>query len=184
MFLTLRTQWVCLVSHVLEIIQTNLCTLDVLRIQHWLAPIWCLLFFLFSNCFMCCSYQDLSGMNFKLTLQERSFLILWCVISSEQGRMWCTCEKRHQLRKAPHSQGSHTIISLRPTQTLTKGMNQTKPSGEGRKGKIVCVHGLMWLAANLCLYTCLCVCVECIWHSWTLRMGNNKHDKTVSEGKE
>lgn len=95
------------------------------------------------------------------------FSRLWCVISSEQGRMWCTCKKRHQLKTAPHSQGSHTIISLRPTQTLTKGMNQTKPWGEGRKVKVR-----------------VCVCVQCIWHSQTQRLGSNKQDETVSEGKE
>lgn len=134
---------------------------------------------------MCSSYQDLSGMNFKLTLQERSFWMLWCVISSEQGRMWCTCEKRHQLRKAPHSQGSHTIISLRPTQTLTKGMNQTKPLGEGRKGRVnVCVC-VVWLAASVafvCLSVRLCVCVCKMYLAQSKpRLGSNKQDKTVGE---
>lgn len=103
-----------------------------------LPPIWSFLLSLSSTFLMCSPYQDLSGMNFKLTPQ---FLDPLMCDFQWTRRMWCTCERRHQLKKAPHSQGSHTIISFRPTQTLTKSMNQTKPSGEGRKkGKSVYVY--------------------------------------------
>lgn len=61
--------------------------------------------------------------------------------------------------------GSHTIISLRPTQTLTKGMNQTKALGKGRNGRVcMCVRACACRHMHVCksVYAYTQVCVECM----------------------
>ena len=52
-------------------------------------------------------------------------------------------------------------------------MNQTKPLGEGRKGK-PCM--------GLCAF--VCACEDCIRYTRALKLADNKQDETVGEGRE